>query len=106
MLTRSRNALARVAAPHAVDPTRKKVALAFAAVADVAQWAFMPVFVEGAASPFEIALDAGIGLVLLLLLGFHWRLALAIAVELVPGADLFPTWTAMVATLPSVKRAA
>ena len=102
VLARSRNALLS-ATPHAVDPARKKVALAFAATADIAQWVFAPLFIEGALSPFEIALDAGVGLVLLLLLGFHWRLAFAIAVELVPGADMFPTWTALVATLPSAK---
>jgi hypothetical protein len=103
VLSQSRHALLGATAPRAVDPARKKVALAFAAVADIVQWALVPLFVEGAASPFEIALDAAVGLTLLLLLGFHWRLAFAIAVELIPGADMFPTWTAMVATLPSAK---
>jgi hypothetical protein len=34
-------------------------------------------------------------------LGWRWRTALAFALELVPGLSLFPSWTALVATLPT-----
>jgi hypothetical protein len=33
--------------------------------------------------------------------GFRWRLVAALAVELVPGLALFPSWTAFVAMLPN-----
>ena len=38
---------------------------------------------------------------ILAIVGFQWRLAIALAAELVPGVDLFPTWTAVVASLPA-----
>jgi hypothetical protein len=77
------------------------VALGVAALSDIVQWLFFPVLSEGAASPFEIALDACTALVILLVVGFRWRLAIALAAELVPGLDLFPTWTAVVLSLPT-----
>ena len=86
---------------QAVTPARKRVALAIAALSDVAQWFFFPVFSEGAFSPFEIALDALTGLFILLVVGFQWRLAIALIAELVPGLDMFPTWTAVVLSLPT-----
>jgi hypothetical protein len=92
------------APPRAISPTRKRVALAVAALSDLAQWFFFPVLVEGAASPFEIALDACTALVILLIVGFQWRLAIALVAELVPGLDMFPTWTAVVLSLPTEAR--
>ncbi|HEY8086499.1 MAG TPA: hypothetical protein VIF09_01600 [Polyangiaceae bacterium] len=88
------------AAPRGVSRTRKRVALAIAATSDIAQWFFFPVLSEGALSPFEIALDAATAMVILLVVGFQWRLAFALAVELVPGLDMFPTWAAVVLSLP------
>ena len=79
---------------------RKAVAFAIAAAADILQLAIFPAFSEGALSPFEDVLDFAVAIALLLVLGFHWRLAAAFILELVPGADLFPTWTAVVMSLP------
>jgi hypothetical protein len=84
-----------------ISRKRKAIAAFVAGVSDLAQMAFFPAFVEGAASPFEIALDVATALVILLIVGFRWRLALALAAELVPGVDLFPTWTAVVLSLPT-----
>ena len=92
-------ALARVV-PGAVSPTRKRVALGIAALSDLVQWFFFPVLVEGVMSPFEIALDAITALTILLIVGFQWRLLIALVAELVPGLDMFPTWTAVVLSLP------
>jgi hypothetical protein len=75
---------------------RRAIALAVAAAADVLQVAVFPAFVEGAVSPFEDVLDAVVAVALVAILGLRWRLAVAIALELVPGMDLFPTWTAVV----------
>jgi hypothetical protein len=91
-------------APRQTAPlTRKKkiAALAVAAVSDVLQVAFSAAFFEGAASPFDVALDAATAAAILFIVGFRWRLALALVAELVPGVDLFPTWTAVVLSLPS-----
>ena len=91
---------ARQQALPGVSRRRKRIALGVAAVSDVLQMAIFPAFVEGAASPFEVALDAATALTILAIVGFRWRLAIALAAELVPGVDLFPTWTAVVASLP------
>jgi hypothetical protein len=90
----------RVLGARAVSRRRRAVALTVAIVADALQLVLWPAFSGGAASPVDDALDAVVALVLLGTLGFSGRLALALALELVPGADLFPTWTAVVLTIP------
>ena len=91
----------RVLGAPAVSKKRKAVAFTIALAADAVQLVLWPAFAGGAVSPFDDALDAVVGLLLLLTLGFSGRLALAFALELVPGADLFPTWTAVVASIPA-----
>jgi hypothetical protein len=80
---------------------RKNVALAIAALADAIQLGLFPGFVEGALSVPDDALDAVVAVLLLVTLGWRWRLVAALALELVPGVALFPSWTAFVATLPA-----
>ncbi len=84
-----------------VSRKRKAIALAVALAADAVQMVLWPVFAGGAASPPDDALDAVVAVILCVTLGFRARLLVALAVELVPGADLLPTWTAVVATIPS-----
>jgi hypothetical protein len=78
---------------------RWAIALTIALAADALQLAIWPVFAEGAVSPFDDALDAVVACLLLAVLGFRWRLAIALGMELVPGAALFPTWSAVVASV-------
>jgi hypothetical protein len=73
-----------------------RLAWAVAIIADAVQILALPFFAEGALSPLDIALDAGTALVLSRLLGWHWAFLPTLAAELVPGFDLFPTWTAAV----------
>ena len=87
--------------PRAVTKGQKRAALAIAAVSDLVQMGLFPIFIEGALSPWELALDAVTAIALLVVLGVQWRLAIALALELVPAVDLFPTWTALVMTLPT-----
>ena len=99
-----KDALARAACQGpvpALSRRRKTIGAVVAGASDLAQMIFFPVFVEGAASPFEIALDVATAVTILLIVGFKWRLAIALALELIPGVDLFPTWTAVVLSLPS-----
>lgn len=91
----------RVLGAPVVSRRRKAVALGVAILADLVQVVLWPVFAEGAASPFDDALDAVVAFTLLLTLGWSGRLAFALALELVPGADLFPTWSAVVASIPT-----
>jgi hypothetical protein len=84
-------------------PKQKRIALAIALAADVAQLALAPLFAEGALSPFSDALDLVVVLTLVLTLGWRWRTVLALGVELIPGLALFPTWTALVLTMPTAQ---
>jgi hypothetical protein len=88
---------------HAVTPGRKKAALVVAGLADLIQLGFFPIFGEGALSIPDDVLDVIIAVVLFALLGFKLRILLALAIELVPGVALFPSWTAVVATLPTAE---
>jgi hypothetical protein len=64
--------------------------------ADALQLAVMPMFAEGALSPADSVLDAVVAVVLVRLLGWHWAFLPTLLIEALPGADLFPTWTAAV----------
>ena len=86
-------------------PRRKWIAIAVAAVADLVQLGFAPAFVEGALSPFDLVLDVATAIALLGILGWRWRTAIALALELVPGLALFPSWTLVVATLRTAEPA-
>ena len=93
LCARSRNA-------PAVSRTRWALALCVALAADAAQIVLWPMFAEGIGSVFDDVLDGLVAFVLWALLGFRGRLALALAIELVPGLDLFPTWSAVVLAIP------
>lgn len=73
-----------------------RLAWAVAIAADALQIAAFPFFAEGGLSPADSVLDLIVGVVMIRLLGWHWAFLPTLAAELVPGADLFPTWTAAV----------
>jgi hypothetical protein len=52
------------------------------------------------------ALDVIAAIVLTAICGFKWQFVVAFGLELVPVVDVFPTWTAMVLTLPSANPSA
>ena len=64
--------------------------------ADALQLAVIPMFAEGALSPVDAVLDAVVAVALVRLLGWHWAFLPTLMIEALPGADLFPTWTAAV----------
>jgi hypothetical protein len=74
----------------------ERLAWLVAVGADALQLAVTPLFAEGALSPADAVLDAVVAVVLVHLLGWHWAFLPTLLVEAVPGADLFPTWTAAV----------
>jgi hypothetical protein len=73
-----------------------RLAWIVAVAADAIQIAGLPLFVEGALSPADTILDLVVGVTLVRLLGWHWAFLPSLAAELLPGLDLFPTWTAAV----------
>jgi hypothetical protein len=70
-----------------------------AIVADALQIIVFPMFVEGALSPADDALDLGVGAALVYLLGWHWEFLPSFLTKLVPGVDLVPLWTMAVANV-------
>jgi hypothetical protein len=73
-----------------------RLAWAVAIAADALQIVAFPFFVEGGISPADSALDLIVALVMIRLLGWHWAFLPTAAAKLIPGADLFPTWTTAV----------
>ena len=76
-------------------------AFAIAIIADLIQFPITAVEATGLFTiPGELAdfvLDCFVMGATTVLLGFHWMLLPSLLVELVPGLDLFPTWTGCVA---------
>ena len=83
---------------------RHLTALAIAFAADAVQIGLLPLFMEGAAAPWNDALDIAVGAMLLALLGWHVAFLPAFLGELVPFLNLFPTWTAAVLFVMTRKR--
>lgn len=82
--------------------SRKRVlaARATAVVADAVQLGLLPLFIQGAASPLNDALDVAVGAGMVALVGWHWVFLPTFVTELLPFVDLAPTWTiaALIAT--------
>ena len=76
--------------------SRTRTALIIAIAADAIQLALVPLFGAGVLSPFNNVLDVVIGLVMVRLIGWHFAFLPTFVAELVPGLDLFPSWTAAV----------
>ncbi len=73
-----------------------RLAWTIALVADGLQLGLFPLFAWGAAAPANDVLDLIVAVVLIRLLGWHWAFLPSLVAELLPGFDLFPTWTAAV----------
>jgi hypothetical protein len=73
-----------------------RLAWMVAILADALQIGAFPLFAEGALSPADTVLDILVAALLIRLLGWHWAFLPSLAAELLPGFDLFPTWTAAV----------
>lgn len=78
------------------DDQRIKLARIAAAAADLLEIVVFPVFITGALSPWNDAVDVITAGLLVSLLGWHWAFLPAFAAELVPFVTLAPTWSAAV----------
>ena len=79
-----------------VSVRRIWAARAVAVIADLVQLGFLPFFAPGVVSPWNDGLEALTAATLIALIGWSWALVPAFFTELVPGVDLFPTWTTAV----------
>ena len=80
----------------ALTASEHRFAWMVAVGADFLQVVAFPFFAPGAVSPADDILDLVVGGLLIRSLGWHWAFLPTFAAELVPGLDLFPTWTAAV----------
>ncbi len=53
--------------------------------------------------PAQWILDAVTAVALVIVLGFRWKLLMAMAVEVVPAIQLFPAWTLVVAAMAATE---
>ena len=84
-----------VMSPRATPSLARVWAARFVAVAaDAIQIFAVPAFLGGAASPVNDALDVAVGIVMVVLLGWHIAFLPTFVAELVPVLGIFPTWTA------------
>lgn len=81
---------------NSLKSAEQRLAWLVAIAADAIQIVGFPLFVEGGLSPADSLLDLAVGAILIRLLGWHWAFLPSLAAELIPGVDLFPTWTAAV----------
>ncbi len=78
---------------------RLKAALGLAIAIDTLQLVVFPLFVAGAPSPADDAVDVFACAALSWLLGWHWEFLPSALAKLVPGVDLVPLWTLAVANV-------
>ena len=76
-----------------LSPGRVWLARGIAMAADLLQIVLFPYFAEGALSPLDTVMDVVVGVVLVLLVGWHIAFVPTFVVEMLPMADLAPTWT-------------
>ena len=81
---------------NAIKSSEHRLALLVAMAGDAIQIFALPLFVAGGISPADTLLDAFMAVILIRMLGWHWAFLPSLVAELVPGFDLFPTWTASV----------
>jgi hypothetical protein len=79
-----------------VKSPQHRLAWLVAVAADTLQIVALPLFAVGGLSPADTLLDIFVAVTLIRLLGWHWAFLPTLAAELIPGLDLFPTWTAAV----------
>jgi cellulose synthase/poly-beta-1,6-N-acetylglucosamine synthase-like glycosyltransferase len=74
-------------------PTQIWIARAVGLAADALQVVLFPFFAEGFASPANVAVDLIVAAVLTKLIGWHIAFVPSFIVEMMPVADLAPTWS-------------
>lgn len=79
-----------------VSRRRVLAARVIALAADFIQIGVLPLLGGGILSPFDEIIDVAIGIVMVWLVGWHIAFLPTLLVELLPVADVFPTWTVAV----------
>jgi hypothetical protein len=53
--------------------------------------------------PVQWILDAVTAIALVIVLGFRWKLLIALAIEVIPAIQLFPAWTLVIAAMAAIE---
>ena len=77
-------------------PANRRRAWFLALGADFVQIVLVPWFAAGAWSPATDVLDLVVAFLMIRVLGWHPAFLPTFVAELIPGLDLFPTWTVAV----------
>ena len=86
--------------PPALTPSRVRTAYAVAVTTDVLQFLLGPIGWAGADEVLDVAATALVWRIL----GFHPLLLPTFVVELLPVADMLPTWTACVIAVIALRK--
>lgn len=76
---------------------RWRVAIIAAVLSDAIAFLLIPI------PPAQWALDIVTALILFISFGFPWTLLIALAIEVVPGIELFPAWTLAVLAIGAIR---
>ena len=76
-----------------LSPRRVWAARVVAVAVDGLQWVFLPLLGVGFVSPVQDVVDVITGIVMIVLVGWHWAFVPSFIVEVIPGVGLVPTWT-------------
>src|ERR1700744_1717427 len=82
-----------------ISHQRKATALMVAGTADFLQIMLLPAL--GFGYILDDVIDFATAILLTAICGFKWQFLIAFAIELVPGLDLLPTWSAVALLIPS-----
>ena len=74
-------------------PANVRRAWFVAIAADVLQWGLFPLFAWGGLAPWNVGVDLLVGFLLVRWMGFHVAFLPAFVTELVPIANIVPSWT-------------
>lgn len=78
-----------------ISRLRCVLTLGCAGLADALQWLFPPLW---------MVCDGAMVIALLAIWGWRWEIAVAVVPEVIPGFDLFPTWTLFAGYLVVARR--
>jgi hypothetical protein len=75
------------------SPGNTRRAWVAAVAADLLQWGLFPLFAWGALSPINAGVDLLVAFLMLRWMGWHLAFLPAFVTELVPVANIVPSWT-------------
>jgi hypothetical protein len=76
-----------------LTPRRVRAARLIAALVDLSQVALLPAFFPAAISGANNVIDIAAAVVLIALTGWHWAFLPTFIIEMIPMAELAPTWS-------------